>query len=71
MNKKIVFKYFKINFCSKGQLEVDRNFKVLTLCSRVGSIWGSVAQSRAKFESIPDKGLIGKTVRVYLYLFIY
>lgn len=46
----------------KGQLEVDRNFKIRTLCSRVGSVWTSVAYSRAKFESIPDKGLIGKTV---------
>ena len=37
--------------------------KVLTFASRIAAIWNHVAKSRADFESIPDKGLIGKAVQ--------
>jgi len=34
----------------------------LTLYSRLKAVWTHVAESRAKFEATPDKGLIGKSV---------
>ncbi len=45
-----------------GTLITDKNTKVLTYCSRLRSIWSNVRESRRKFELIPDKGLIGKSV---------
>lgn len=46
-----------------GKLVTDTNHKYLTFASRFLSIWQYVGKSRKRFESIPDKGLIGKSVQ--------
>ena len=43
--------------------------------SRLKAVWDYVAQSRAKFESTPDKGLIGKSISrifnvIWTYVFV-
>jgi len=51
----------KVN-STTGQLEVNWDIKVHTLCSRLLALCSAIAKSRQQFEARPDVGLLGKSI---------
>jgi len=45
-----------------GRLVPDCTVSVQTMCSRLRALWALISESRRRFESAPDAGLLGKSV---------
>jgi hypothetical protein len=53
-----------------GTIKKDRNSKTQTIMSRINSLWNHVRESRKKFESKPDTGLLSKSLTRQIHRFV-